>query len=78
MLLKVQEGSSQTSVRSFVEQQGNKRVYVVVLHMLGELQRILEDLLIDLKRVFCIFSEGDESCHELVEDYTEGPEVNRE
>lgn len=51
---------------------------MVVLHVLGELQRIFEDLLVDLERIFCVFSEGDEASHEFIENYAERPEVHGE
>ena len=46
--------------------------------MLGEFQRVLEDFLVDLEWILGVFSEGDEASHELVEDYTEGPEIHGE
>lgn len=51
---------------------------MVVFHVLRELQRVFEDLLVDLERIFCVFSEGDEACHEFIEDYAEGPEIHGE
>lgn len=44
--------------------------------MLRELQRVLQNLLVDLEGVFCVFSERDEPCHKFVENYSQRPQVN--
>ena len=51
---------------------------MVVLHVFGEFQWIFEDFLVDLERIFCVFSEGYETGHEFIEHYAEGPEIHGE
>lgn len=46
--------------------------------MLGKFQRVFEDLLVNLERIFCVFSEGYEASHEFIEDNAEGPKIHGE
>ena len=60
-------GTAQPTLRVFVEKETDERIYMGVFHVLGEAKGVLDDLLVDLKWVFGIFSEGDKSGHELIE-----------
>ena len=46
--------------------------------MLRKLEWVFDDLVIDFHRVFSILSERNKSCNELIENNTQGPQINRE
>lgn len=78
MLLQIEEGASQPRLRIFVQKNCNEIVNVLVFHMLGEFQRIFQDLLIYLKRILSVFSKRHKSCHKFIQNDTQRPKIDGE
>ena len=78
IFLKVTKGAAQSGFWIFVEQQSDEGVEGRVLHILGELERILQYLLVNLQRVLCVLSIWHVSRHKLEQHNAKRPQISGE
>ena len=78
IFLEITKGTAQSRLSIFVEQQRDEGVDGRVLHILGELQRILQYLLVNLQRVLRILSIRYVSRHKLEQHNAKRPQISRE
>ncbi len=68
--------SSESTLCSFVQNLSNKRVSVLIVHVLREFQTVFENLFIDFVWVLSVLSERHESSHKLIENNSQRPKIN--